>query len=245
MPRNAKQRRANCYNPIFTPGIFSGVDTWNEAAQNKLVWPDTNPRHQNDLKTRSGVHFSEFDQGWPSLTKFDQVWPRCWPSRVHPTGAHRTKRNSKWGPKHISQSLEGFDQVWPSLTKIDQVWPRFDQTVDQTESWTRLTTPWSMCRAWWEVRFNTLRVKNRQETRELWAKPWESGPTFCQILLSIVDKTAYLGGSVCAWILSNRWQLGPQAETFKQEGYFNYDVQLPDRQELLRSSRNLNQKTTP
>ena len=46
-------------------------------------------------------------------------------------------------------------------------------------------------------------------------------------------------------ILSNRRQLGLQAETFKQEGYFNYDVQLPDRQELLRSSWNLDQKMTP
>ena len=69
--------------------------------------------------------------------------------------------------------------------------------------------------------------------------------TLSQILLSVVDKTAYLGGSVCTWILSNRRKLGPQAEAFKQEGYFNYDVQLSDRQELLRSSRNLNQKTTP
>jgi hypothetical protein len=75
-------------------------------------------------------------------------------------------------------------------------------------------------------------------------KTVKSGPTLSQILLSVVDKIAYLGGSVCTWILSNQRQLGPQAETFKQEGYFNYDVQLPDRQELLRSSRNLNQKTT-
>jgi hypothetical protein len=76
-------------------------------------------------------------------------------------------------------------------------------------------------------------------------KTVKNGPTLSQILLSVVDKIAYLGGSICAWILSNRQQLGPQAETFKQEGYFNYDVQLSDRQELLRSSRNLNQKTTP
>ena len=76
-------------------------------------------------------------------------------------------------------------------------------------------------------------------------KTVKSGPTFSQILLSVVDKRVYLEGSVCTRILSNRWQLDPQAETFKQEGYFNYDVQLPDYQELLRSSRNLNQKTTP
>ena len=73
----------------------------------------------------------------------------------------------------------------------------------------------------------------------------KNGPTLSQILLSVVDKTTYLEGSVCTRILSNRRQLGPQVETFKQEGYFNYDVQLPNRQELLRSSRNLDQKMTP
>ena len=60
-------------------------------------------------------------------------------------------------------------------------------------------------------------------------KTVKSGTTLSQILLSVVDKTAYLGGSVCTRILSNWQQLGPQDETFKQEGYFNYDVQLPDR----------------
>jgi hypothetical protein len=35
VPRNAKQRRGNCHNPIFTPGIFSGVSTQNEAARTK------------------------------------------------------------------------------------------------------------------------------------------------------------------------------------------------------------------
>ena len=76
-------------------------------------------------------------------------------------------------------------------------------------------------------------------------KTAKNGPTLSQILLSVVDKTAYLGGNVCAKILSNPLQLGPQAKTFMQEGHFSYDVQLPDRQELLRSSRNLNQKMTP
>jgi hypothetical protein len=32
VPRNAKQRRGNCQNPIFTHEIFSGVDTQNETA---------------------------------------------------------------------------------------------------------------------------------------------------------------------------------------------------------------------
>ena len=54
-------------------------------------------------------------------------------------------------------------------------------------------------------------------------------PTLSQILLSVIDKTAYLGGNICAWTLSDQWQLGPQAKTFKQEGYFSYNVQLSDR----------------
>ena len=76
-------------------------------------------------------------------------------------------------------------------------------------------------------------------------KTVEIGPTLGQILLSVVDKTTYLGGSVCVKILSNLQWFGPQAETFKQEGNFSYNVQLSDRQELLRSSRTLDQKMTP
>uniref|UniRef100_A0A2N9EI76 Uncharacterized protein n=1 Tax=Fagus sylvatica TaxID=28930 RepID=A0A2N9EI76_FAGSY len=62
---------------------------------------------------------------------------------------------------------------------------------------------------------------------------------------SIVDKTAYLGGNVCAKILSDPLQLGPRAKTLRQEVHFSYHTQLSDRQELLRSSRNLSQKLTP
>ena len=75
-------------------------------------------------------------------------------------------------------------------------------------------------------------------------KPVENGPTLSQILLSVVDKTTYLRGNVCAKILSDPLQLGLRAKTFMQEGHFSYNVQLPDRQELLRSSQNLNQKRT-
>jgi hypothetical protein len=71
------------------------------------------------------------------------------------------------------------------------------------------------------------------------------GPTLSQILLSEVDKTAYLRDSICAQILSTPQRLGPQAKTLKQEGYFSYNTQLSDRQELLRSSRNPGQKMTP
>ena len=35
VPRNAKQRRGNCHNPIFTSVIFSGVSTQNETARTK------------------------------------------------------------------------------------------------------------------------------------------------------------------------------------------------------------------
>ena len=70
-------------------------------------------------------------------------------------------------------------------------------------------------------------------------------PTLSQILLSDVDKTTYLGGSIYEQILSAPQRLGPQVETLKQGGYFSYNTQLPDRQELLRSSRNLGQRMTP
>uniref|UniRef100_A0A2N9ERI3 Uncharacterized protein n=1 Tax=Fagus sylvatica TaxID=28930 RepID=A0A2N9ERI3_FAGSY len=46
-------------------------------------------------------------------------------------------------------------------------------------------------------------------------------------------------------ILSDPLQLGPQAKTLRQEVHFSYHTQLSDRQELLRSSRNLSQKMTP
>uniref|UniRef100_A0A2N9HU53 Uncharacterized protein n=1 Tax=Fagus sylvatica TaxID=28930 RepID=A0A2N9HU53_FAGSY len=57
--------------------------------------------------------------------------------------------------------------------------------------------------------------------------------------------TSYLGGNVCAKILSDPLQLGPRAKTLRQEVHFSYHTQLSDRQELLRSSRNLSQKMTP
>uniref|UniRef100_A0A2N9I8Z2 Uncharacterized protein n=1 Tax=Fagus sylvatica TaxID=28930 RepID=A0A2N9I8Z2_FAGSY len=92
---------------------------------------------------------------------------------------------------------------------------------------------------------DTLRVENGRETRKLWSKLRKNGPTLSQILLSVVDKTAYLGGNVCAKILSDPLQLGPRAKTLRQEVHFSYHMQLSDHQELLRSSRNLSQKMTP
>jgi hypothetical protein len=102
-----------------------------------------------------------------------------------------------------------------------------------------------MYREYQELRFRTLRVENGRETRELWPKLRKNGPTLSQILVSVVDKTAYLGGNVCAKILSDPLQLGLRAKTLRQEAHFSYHTQLSDRQELLRSSRNLSQKMTP
>uniref|UniRef100_A0A2N9EIT2 Uncharacterized protein n=1 Tax=Fagus sylvatica TaxID=28930 RepID=A0A2N9EIT2_FAGSY len=59
------------------------------------------------------------------------------------------------------------------------------------------------------------------------------------------SRRTYLGGNVCAKILSDPLQLGPRAKTLRQEVHFSYHTQLSDRQELLRSSRNLSQKLTP
>jgi hypothetical protein len=102
-----------------------------------------------------------------------------------------------------------------------------------------------MYREYQELRFRTLRVENGRETRELWPKLRKNGPTLSQILVGVVDKTAHLGGSVCAKILSDPLQLGPTAKTLRQEVHFGYRMQLSDRQEFLRSSRNLSQKMTP
>ena len=133
-----------------------------------------------------------------SLTKFDQVWPKSdqvWPSRFDPTGTHHTKRTSGRSP---GTRLLEFGEVWPSLTKVDQVWPRFDQGIDRIENWIRLTAPWPLDRAHRELRFSTLRVEKRTRNEGVRSKTVKIGPTLSQILLSVVDKIAYLGGTVCA-----------------------------------------------
>jgi hypothetical protein len=73
----------------------------------------------------------------------------------------------------------------------------------------------------------------------------KNSPTLSQILLSIVGKTAYLGGNIRTKILSDPLQLGRRVETLRQEVCFSYRTQLSDHQELPRSSRNLSQKMTP
>ena len=120
-----------CHNPIFTHGIFSGVDTQNGTARTKPAWPDEASPHQILPWRKSGTHFPRFDQVWPRLT---EVWPRFDRAVSNPTRTHCAQKPSRCGPGHISQSLEGFDQIRPSLTKVDQVWPRFDRTIDQTKS---------------------------------------------------------------------------------------------------------------
>ena len=51
-----------CQNPIFTPGIFSSVDTQNKAALTEPGRPDKGPAHQKNLKTGFGAHFLEFGE---------------------------------------------------------------------------------------------------------------------------------------------------------------------------------------
>ena len=46
VPRNAKQRRGNCHNPIFTHGTFSGVGTQNETAQTEPAGSEEGLPHQ-------------------------------------------------------------------------------------------------------------------------------------------------------------------------------------------------------
>jgi hypothetical protein len=52
----------NCHNPIFIPGIFSGVGMQNETARTEPVKPDRDPPHQKSLKTRPRAYFPEFEE---------------------------------------------------------------------------------------------------------------------------------------------------------------------------------------
>ena len=138
VPRNAKQRRGNCHNPIFTPGIFSGVSTQYEAAWTELVRPDRDPPHQKNINTGLGAHFSEFEEGRPTLTKVDQVWQkfdRADLTQQGPTTSKEPQDGAQSAFPKVWGGLTNFDQLWPSLTRVDQIWPRFDQGVDQNKSW--------------------------------------------------------------------------------------------------------------
>uniref|UniRef100_A0A2N9ERZ1 Uncharacterized protein n=1 Tax=Fagus sylvatica TaxID=28930 RepID=A0A2N9ERZ1_FAGSY len=160
-----------------------------------------------------------------------------------PTRVHLAQKPSKRGPGYISQSLESFDQIRPRLTKFDQglTW-----TVDQTEKLNRTDRSLDHSEERNESFDSILYGPKTDEKRGSYGpKLRKNGPTLSQILLSVVDKTAYLGGNVCAKILSDPLQLGPRAKTLRQEVHFSYHTQLSDRQELLRSSRNLSQKMTP
>ena len=52
------------------------------------------------------------------------------------------------------------------------------------------------------------------------------------------------GGCLCAVILPYSLQFDSQVRNFKKEDTFRHDMQLSDRQDFPRSSRNLDQKTT-
>uniref|UniRef100_A0A2N9G5Z5 Uncharacterized protein n=1 Tax=Fagus sylvatica TaxID=28930 RepID=A0A2N9G5Z5_FAGSY len=97
-----------------------------------------------------------------------------------------------------------------------------------------------------ELRFRYFTGRKRTRNEESYGQNCEKTVRhLAKFWLSVVDKTAYLGGNVCAKILSDPLQLGPRAKTLRQEVHFSYHTQLSDRQELLRSSRNLSQKMTP
>ena len=62
---------------------------------------------------------------------------------------------------------------------------------------------------------------------------------------TVKKRSNTLGGNVRTKILSDPQQLALRTKILEQGGHFSYNVQLPDRQELFRSSRNLDQKITP
>uniref|UniRef100_A0A2N9FXM8 Uncharacterized protein n=1 Tax=Fagus sylvatica TaxID=28930 RepID=A0A2N9FXM8_FAGSY len=88
----------------------------------------------------------------------------------------------------------------------------------------------------WNAHLDTRRTGTRTETNCV-ATVTEYGNR---------ENSTYLGGNVCA-----KDSLRPAAtwstsqDPLCKRVHFSYDVQLSDRQELLRSSRNLNQKMTP
>ena len=153
VPRNAKQSRGNCHNPIFTHGIFSGVGTQNEAARTKPAWSDEGPPRQITSKWGLG-HISQnptkFSQGWP---RFDRCLTEVWcltepfPTRLGST-IPRNPQNVVWDTfPRVWRALTKFDQVWPRLTKFDQGltgpltrpkaesnWPLLDHSEEHDES---------------------------------------------------------------------------------------------------------------
>jgi hypothetical protein len=106
---------------------------------------------------------------------------------------------------------------------------KFDQGIDQTKSRIELTITFTIMLSTLTASIPYFTGRKRTRNEGVMSKTAKNGPIIVQILLSVVDKIAYLGGSICTQILSNRRQLGPQVETFKQESHFNYDMQLPDR----------------
>ena len=114
---------SGCQNLIFTPGIFLDIGTQNETAWTKPAWSDESSPRQITSKRGLGHiswNLTKFSQGWPSLTKVDQVWPRFDQAVSDPTGGPPyPKKPPRCGLGYISQNPKNFDQVWP----------RFDQAV--------------------------------------------------------------------------------------------------------------------
>ena len=80
-----KQIKRNCHNPIFTPGIFSGIGMQNEVTRLSRVWSKSSSNASRSSQKMAEGTFREVwkdltdvDQVWPSWT---EVWPRQWPGQ--------------------------------------------------------------------------------------------------------------------------------------------------------------------
>ena len=138
------------HNPIFTPGIFSGINTQNEAAWTKLAWFDEGSSHQITSKRGLG-HISwslgSFDQIWLRLTKFDRGLTKPFLTRPGSTIPKNPQNVVRDTFPRVWRALTKFDQIWLRLTKFDRGltgpltrpkagsnWPPLDQCVEHVES---------------------------------------------------------------------------------------------------------------
>uniref|UniRef100_A0A2N9HH55 Uncharacterized protein n=1 Tax=Fagus sylvatica TaxID=28930 RepID=A0A2N9HH55_FAGSY len=181
---------------------------------------------------------SNLGQTWSTLVKLGRIWSKLskllemYPG-LHFKGfwARRTLVGLETARSNLGQTSVNPSQTWSTLVKLGQTLGNVSRTfflgVFDAESPRRIRPAW----------FGLSRFARRHSRK--------SRGTPIDDQFSPIRPTAYLGGNVCAKILSDPLQLGPRAKTLRQEVHFSYHTQLSDRQELLRSSRNLSQKLTP
>uniref|UniRef100_A0A2N9G903 Uncharacterized protein n=1 Tax=Fagus sylvatica TaxID=28930 RepID=A0A2N9G903_FAGSY len=130
-------------------------------------------------------------------------------------------------------------QTWSTLVKLGRIWSKLSKL------WEMYPGPhfegfW----AWWTLVGLETAWSNLGQPSVNFGQTWSTLVRFWEMCPRPRFEPT-LGGSVCAKILSDPLQLGPRAKTLRQEVHFSYHMQLSDRQEFLRSSRNLSQKMTP